>query len=115
MYNFMSDQYKRYLEFSNKLYEEGLLESEIFSIDPATTQARVKSGEAAFMTYAANLLPEDFSDGQIHLDCLAPLLSEHTDTRKVASYPYLSNRTGGISVDSEYPREILRFLDAAYG
>ncbi len=114
VFNFISDQYKRYLEFMNKLYTEGLLEEEIFSMDPATTMARVKSGEAAFMTYAPNLMPEDFADGEIHLDVLAPLVSEYTDTQKVASYNYLSNRAGGINVNTEYPREILRFLDCAY-
>lgn len=114
VYNFTSEQYKQYLQFMNKLYADGLLENEIFSLDPATTMARVKSGEAAFMTYGANILPEDFPDGQMHLDCLAPLVSENTTTQKVPSFSYLSNSTGGININSEYPREILRFLDAAY-
>src|SRR5699024_10543108 len=40
--------------------------------------------------------------------------SEHSSDPKVQPYNYLSNRTGGINKDSEYPEAILRMLDCAY-
>lgn len=114
VYNYTSEQYKRCIEYMKKLYTEGLLENEIFSMDSATTGARVKSGLAAFMTQASNLTPEDFSDGKVNVDVLAPLISEYTSTQKVPAFSYLSTSTGGINKDSKYAREILRMLDIAY-
>lgn len=114
VFNRTSEQFRRYLEFMNKLYKEELLEKEIFSIDPATTIARVKSGQAAFFTDCSNLLPEDFLDGKMGIDCLTPLMSDYTSTRKVRSYPYISTRTGGINKNCKYPEAILRMLDIAY-
>ena len=114
VYNYISDQFRLYLEFMNKLYTEKILEPEIYSLDTASVLARVKSGQMAFGTYVANLLPEDFPDGQIHLDCLAPLTSEYTSTQKVGSYNYLSTSVGGINKDCKYVEEILRMLDIGY-
>lgn len=87
---------------------------EIFSIDPTTTNARVKSGEAAFFTNCTNLLPEDFIDGKMGIDTLSPLVSEYTSTRKVRSYSYISTSTGGINKNFKYPEAILLMLDIAY-
>lgn len=114
IYNYTSEQYKRCLEYMKMLYSEGLLENETFSMDSSTASARQKSGLAAFMTNASNLTPEDFPDGKVHLDVLAPLVSQYTSTQKVPSYAYLSTSTGGINKNSKYSREILRMLDIAY-
>lgn len=114
VYNYTSEQYKRCLEYMKMLYSDGLLENEVFSMDSATTGARVKSGLAAFMTTASNLADADFADGKVHLDVMAPLVSEYTSTQKVPSFDYLSTSTGGINKNSKYAREILRMLDIAY-
>jgi putative aldouronate transport system substrate-binding protein len=114
VYNFTSEQFKRYLEFLNKLYKEDLLDKEIFTIDPSVTVARERNGQVAFMTWGMTIMPEDFPDGKMHLSALSPLLSEYTSTRKVAAYPYLSTSTGGINIKSKYAEEILRMLDIAY-
>ena len=76
--------------------------------------ARVKSGQAAFMTNAANLMPEDFADGKISIDCLAPLTSQYTDKQQVGAYDYVSTMGGAINKDSKYIREICRMVDANY-
>lgn len=114
VYNRTSEQYKRYLEFMNKLFKEGLLENELFTIDTATITARIKAGQAAFMTSAHFLLEEDFEDGKIHLDCLAPLTSEYTSIKKVRAYPYVTTYGGAINKDSKYVKEILRMFDINY-
>lgn len=113
-YNRISDQYKHYLEFMNKLYKEGLLENELFTIDTATTLARIKAGQSAFMSYAANLLESDFEDGKIHLDCLAPLTSKYTNTKKVMAYPFVSTDGGAINKSCKYVNELLRMFDISY-
>ena len=114
VFNYTSEQYKRCLEYMRMLYADGLLENEIFSMDSDTTEARVTSGLASFMTYASQLKPESFADGKVHVGVLAPLVSEYTSTQKVPAYAYLSTSTGGINKNSKYAREILRVLDIGY-
>lgn len=114
IYNRTSEQYKRYLEYMNRLFKEGLLENEVFTIDTATTLARIKTGQAAFMTYAANIMESDFPDGQIHLDCLAPLASEYTSTKKVKAYDFVSSGSCAINKKCKYVKELLRMFDINY-
>ncbi|MDY5015309.1 MAG: extracellular solute-binding protein [Eubacteriales bacterium] len=116
VYNKMSDQYYRYLEYVSRLYEEGLLEKEIYSLDTATVLARYKSSQAVFMTSPSNIQPEDClpNDGKVYLDMMYPLTSDYNSERHVTSYRYLSNNAGGISVKAEYPEAIMRMLDIAY-
>ncbi len=111
VFNQTSEQYKRYLEYANMLYAQGLLDNEMFTLDSAVTMSRVKEGKAAFMSYAANIMEEDFPDGQIHLDCLAPLTSEYTDTQKIKAYDYIRTSGGTITTKSKYPEELMRMLD----
>ena len=112
--NAISEQYKRYLTFMNKLYEEKLLDNEIFTMETATASGRIKDGEAAFMTGAAMLNEEDFPDGKIHLDCMAPLVSEYTDKQKIQGCSVCSTWGPLIRKDCEYGRELARFLDIFY-
>ena len=114
VFNRTSEQYRRYIEFMNKLYKENLLENEIFTIDTATCSSRIKAGQAAFMSNAAMLMEEDFEDGKIHLDCLAPLTSEYTSTKKVKAYPSVSSIGGAINKNSKYVKELLRMFDINY-
>lgn len=114
VFNRISDQYRKYLEYAHMLYKEGLLENEIFTIDVDTTTGRVKAGQAAFMTGADALTESDFSDGVIRIDCLAPLKSEHTNTQKVKAHPGVSSSGAAINVNSKYVKELLRMFDMNY-
>jgi putative aldouronate transport system substrate-binding protein len=114
VYNRIGEQYRRYLEYANKLYRNGLLERELFTIDAETTQSRVKLGQAAFMTAAHNLTEQDFPDGKIHIDLMPPLTSASTSTRKVPAYTYVYSVGGAISKKSKYPKELLRMFDISF-
>ena len=48
-YNYATDQFRRYLEFVHKLYAEGLINPEIFTMDAATINAQVKAGQCFFL------------------------------------------------------------------
>lgn len=114
VYNRISDQYRYYLEFLNRLFNEKLLENEFYTLDTATTAARAKGGQAAFLSNASNILEADFPDGKIHLDCLAPLTSQYTDTKKVQGYNSIRTQGPAINKDSKYVKELLRMFDINY-
>ena len=114
VYNKTSDQYRRYIEYMAKLYAEGLFEPEYFTIDGATFSARMKEGKLAFSTSMADLQPENFEDGKIHIDCLAPLTSEYTDKQQTRASNYFSSIGGAISAKSKYVEELLRMFDINY-
>jgi len=111
VYNRMSEQYKRYLKYMNKLYKEGILDNEYLTIDSATAEARMKAGQGAFSVNGTTLNESDFPDGIIHLDVLAPLTSEYTDKKKIIAYDYYSTKGGAISKKSKYPEELCRMFD----
>jgi len=114
VYNKTSDQYRRYLEYLNKLYKAGLMENEYLSLDSNTIQSRVKAGQIVFTGVYSNLLPEDFLDGKMGIGCLAPLVSEYTSAQKILGYSHISVAAGGINKNSKNPEAILRMLDIAY-
>jgi len=114
VYNRISEQYRRYLEYANKLYKEGLLENELFTIDSDTSSGRIKAGQAAFMTSADMLAESDFPDGKINIDCLAPLTSQYTSERKVKGYIGVSSSAAAINKNCKYVRELLRMFDMNY-
>ena len=111
VYNRMSEQYKRYLKYMNKLYTEGILDNEYLTIDIATAEARMKAGQGAFSVNGTTLNESDFPDGIIHLDVLAPLTSEYADKQKIIAYDYYSTKGGAISKKSKYPAELCRMFD----
>lgn len=53
-----SEQMRLYYEFMNKLYEEGLINQECFTIDAAAAKELELSGEYAFLEYGAEALGE---------------------------------------------------------
>lgn len=97
-----------------KLYTDGLFEPEYFTMDVATFTARAKEGKVAFSTYMADLQPENFEDGKVHIDCLAPLTSEYTSKQQTRAYDYVSSYGGAISAKTKYAEELLRMFDCYY-
>ncbi len=114
VYNKTSDQYRRTLEFLAKLYADGLLEPEYFTMDVTTFTARTKEGRVAFSTYMADLQPENFDDGKVQIDCLAPLTSEFTGKQQTRAYDYVSSAGGAINANCKYTEELLRMFDCFY-
>ncbi|MEA4824482.1 MAG: extracellular solute-binding protein [Clostridiaceae bacterium] len=114
VYNYISDQYQRCIEYIRLLYADKLLENEIYSLDADTVNARARAGQAAFVQNSGIYTSEDFADGIFHIDVIPPLTSEWNSTAKIKGYDCVSAVSGGINKDCEYVREILRYCDIAY-
>lgn len=116
VYNRMSEQYRRYLQFMNKLYAEGLLHQEYLTMDNTTRLSCIESGATVFgMDAWGNVSKaEVFQNGFTDLRQLAPLTSEYDDTQTVAGYPVVSAIGCVISARSPYVKEICRMMDIFY-
>jgi len=114
VYNAISEQYRRYIEFMNKLYTEGLLEQEIYSMDSAAITAKIKANNAAVMTVGTSLTLANFESGTYDVVLIPPMTSQYTDTRKIRGLPY--EKIGGISISTtcKNPEVLLRYFDIWY-
>lgn len=111
IFNRTSEQYKNYLKYINKLYQEDLFDNEYLTMDQATASVRYKGGQASVSDGMTDLVESDFEDGIIHMDVLPALVSEYTNTQKVKAVDYVQTRGGAISKDSKYLKEIARMYD----
>lgn len=115
IYNRTSDQYKHYLEFLNKLYEEELIDQEYLTVDGQYTLGLAKEGKTAFWNSEAHsLTADDFADGEIHIGVLAPLTSEYSSTQKVLAQLPVANGTFYLNAESEYLVEMAKAFDIMY-
>ncbi len=110
-YSRVSEQYKEYLKYMNKMYSENLLENEYLTIDKATSHARVKDGLCAFNDDMQNVTGDDFDSGVIEIDQVAPLLSDLVDERKTRAYNFVSYSGGMMSAKTKHPEIIARLVD----
>ncbi len=115
VYNRTSEQYKHYLEFMNKLYEEGLIDTEYLTVDNQYCLSLAQAEQTVFYGQEAHSFTADmFDDGQFHLSCLPPLTSEYDDTQTVlAQLPVMLNGFY-INAETEYAEELCRAFDIMF-
>lgn len=114
-FNYMTDQWRRYLEFFNKLYKEGLLDPEIFTLDNSAVNAKIKAGQCLFIgASGTQLTAEYYKSGTIETKVLAPLVSQYTDEQKVLSIAPLSLAGRVINVNCKNPEYLMRYYDMFY-
>ena len=111
VYNRISEQYRHYIRYMNRLYSEGLFNREYMTMDRPTADARELNGQAMVSTQFMILNPEHFADGEVHLDQIKPLTSQFTNTRKTQMYDHYRFAGGMMSASTEYPHEIARYID----
>lgn len=115
IYNRTSEQYKHYLEFMNKLYEEDLIDPEYLTVDGNYTLAAAKAHSSFYWNAEAHsMAPTDWSDGQVHIGCLAPLTSEYDTTQTYPAQNPVSMSTFFINAKSQYVVEICKMLDIMF-
>ena len=114
VYNRISDQYKRYTEFMSKLFREGLLMNEIYSMDNSVIVSKVKANECAFFTHGTSLARSNFESGNYDVEIVTPMTSEYTSTPKVRGIMYV--KVGGISISAkaQNPEILLKYFDIWY-
>ncbi len=115
VYNRTSEQYKHYLEFMNRLYEEELIDQEYLTVDTAYCLGLTQSGQTAFLGMEAHSLTEaDFADGQFHLSVLAPLTSEYSDDQEVLAQLPVSANGFFLNAESENLIPLVQALDIMF-
>lgn len=115
--NYTSEQMRLFLEFMNKLYEEGLIHPEFLTLDKTVRLELAKSGKVAFIgdSEGNNLQAKDFPDGEFHLDCGAPLTSEYDKTQTLQGNAGVGNGNRiYINAQSEYVEEMCKMFDIMY-
>ena len=112
----VEQQYRDFLSYMNKLYEEGLLHQEYLTLDNNSMLSLVQDGSAIFFAECAmGITAEMFPDGQFHIGTLSPLVANKGDTpRCVASNPVINSNTFVINADSPYVEEICKLVDIAF-
>lgn len=115
VFNRTSDQYKHYLEFMNKLYEEELIDQEYLTVDNAYCLGLAQSGQTAFYGQEGQSLTEaDFADGVVHLSVMAPFTSEYDSDQKVLAQLPVSVGGSFLNAESEYLVPLVQALDIMY-
>ena len=113
----VSDQYKNFLKYMNRLYSDGLYHNEYITMDTPTVQALVNEGNFVFAQHELASIPiESFPSGNWDIDVLAPLTSEFNSDRTIATgaAPWGINRGGAINAASPYVDELCKLFDIAY-
>ena len=114
--NAISDQYRLTLEFLNKLFVDGLLDNEVFSMDIDSMYSRINTGEVFVSTVFHTIRPEDFpaNDGTVHVSAYSPLTSQYQNTKRIIGVPMVSTWCGALNINSQYKNEIARWMDIAF-
>lgn len=113
----ITDNYKEYLKFANKLYAEGLLDSEVYTQTVPQWTAKGNDNKLGVTFQAAPFLIYDVQDSEENLKykLLPPLTSP---TNSEAIYPMLSTgiTTGVFAITSsnKYPEATMRWVDWLY-
>lgn len=110
-----SDQYKHYLEYLHKLYEEELMNQEYLTLDKQAVLALAQEGTTAFLGDEAHSLKDtDFKDGQFHLSACIPFTSEYDSEIKVLGQLDAGLSNFFINADSEYVEELCKAFDIMF-
>ncbi len=114
-YSPISDNYKGYLEYMNKLYKDGLLDKEVYSQADEQKKAKGQNNQLG-------VFPDWFSYftlGQTEQEALKnpmwhPLTSEYSKEAMVPGSPRLSRAVFSITKNNPSPEASLRWVDYFY-
>lgn len=109
-----TEEYKRMIEFLNKLFTEKLLDNEVFTQTGEQADAKVTEGKAGCMTFGTLLLPRHYASGKNETELLKPLTSQYTNNRKIYGRYPASVGYGVITKANKYPEATMRWLDMNY-
>lgn len=105
------DRYKEYLQFLNKLYTEGLLDSEVFTQKPAEFVGKMASGNVGIFHNQAS---DPFAKQKDNYKGISPLKGPHGDQLHPSSPVARDFGTFAISSNNEYPEATIRWIDHFY-
>lgn len=110
----LQSEYRHYLEYMNKLFEEGLLDSEYISQGAEQITAK-SAGELIGITADTGGVPKVSPDQLEAYEGLGALTSDYCDTPTWAATPTF-NRGGTFAITSycEVPEQMIKLLDFFY-
>ncbi|MGX7031066.1 extracellular solute-binding protein [Vagococcus zengguangii] len=112
----MTENYKGYLEFMNKLYSEKLLDQEVFSqADEQKKSKGQKNQLGLFPDWFSYFTTGKDEKGALEDPMFQPLTSEYSEEAVVPKSPGISRGTFAITKEAESPEALLRWVDYFYG
>ncbi len=104
-----SELYEDYLRFMNRLYTEGLIDENFFTLDNTQLNAQIAEQRVGVIVRQAPYLY--IADNFQAYEALTPVTSEYNDTPIAADgNPYVVG-TIVMAADTEYPEVAMRFVD----
>lgn len=112
-YAYVQDEFKEYLKFLNRLYEEQLLDNEMFS---HTWEQFVAKGERTGIFTTWPIVMVGFEDPQeaLNYPMLPPMTSSVNDELQVIEYSEYYLGRAAITSENEHPEATIRWLDYLY-
>lgn len=111
----ITDNYREYLKYMNKLYTEKLMDNDAFTQTTDEFRSKIKNGTTMFWGDWSGLngaLGISDKDTALKYYALAGLTSDVNKTPTYLYYPeYTSNARVWVSKDTKYPEAICRLLD----
>ena len=113
-----TDNYKAYINYMNRLYEEKLLDNDCFIMTKDELKTKIKAGTPVFFSSADALMATlGAKDNTIVRDYynLIAMKSDLVDEATVMYSSLVSNGTElWVSADTEYPEAICRLIDYCF-
>lgn len=115
IYTPMTDTYKEYLKFINKLYKEKLLDNELFTQTIQDYTAKSKDGRACgILTNTPQTLTTLDQFEELNYSVMQPMISEFNDKQMaVGMQPYIFGYFS-ITNKCKYPEAAIRWVDIWY-
>ncbi|KKI89642.1 family 1 extracellular solute-binding protein [Bacillus sp. SA1-12] len=114
-YTPMTDNYKEYLTYMNKLYEEGLLDPETFSQSDEQKKAKGQTNRLGlFPDYFSFFTTGETQEVAINNPMFAPLTSSVSDKPLFPRSPGISRGAFSITSNNENPEATIRWVDYFY-
>lgn len=114
IFNGITDQFYRYLEFANRIFTEKIACNEIYTMDSATQTALHKGNKTAVSMSYTMLSLDNFESGNFDVTILAPLTSQYTSVKKTRHLPGLQYTGIAITKECKHVEALLRYLDVSY-
>lgn len=114
VYNFISEQFRRYLEFTAKCFSEKLIDQDVFTMDAATAISKLRANNCAVTNGGTSLSIDNFDSGTFDLVLLAPLTSSYTNTPKFKNQGWGTGPWGVVNSNCENVEALIRWFDVGY-
>lgn len=113
-YNFIGEQYQRYLEFASKLFATSGFDKNIYTEDGTNSRAVITENKTAITTFGTIFTEENFKGDTYDVKLFEPFTSEYSSEKKYKMPDVV--RYGGMHMSSqvEDKETLAKWLDSLY-